>query len=444
MRRLGASPPDEHALADALPSWRAFAEAQPALEEARRRGWKLGVLSNTDDDYIAASQVQLGVRFDEVIVAQEIGSYKPAHKHWEEFYARTHAPREGHVHVAASLFHDVAPCNELGIRVIWINRLGESAPEHARPTRELSDLFSLPDALDDSLRLRHAEDADAQAVAALVTALDIALLGASDYTLADLHEEWRGIAHDDRWVVVDGDAVVGYGTIELNGQHGQTDGYVHPASFGRGVGTLLVQRLEEALADRGQTRVQNAVLGADARAHALLRTQGYEEIRRFWQMRIELDSAAAGAVVAGRRRGFGLRSGGRRSIPLGARGGVRRPLAARPGAVRQVVRGDDRPARLRAPALDGGADGRRDRGGHRVRAGAARRSVDRQALHRTAVASPRSRRGAPARVVRPFWREGKRTIGLGVDAQSDTGAHRLYERVGMHVHWGAVIFEKTL
>jgi len=39
---------------------------------------------------------------------------------------------------------------------------------------------------------------------------------------------------------------------------------------------------------------------------------------------------------------------------------------------------------------------------------------------------------------------GKRTVGLGVDAQSDTGAQRLYERAGMHVHWGAVVFEKTL
>src|SRR5206468_1941593 len=117
--------------------------------EARRRGWKLAVLSNTDDDYIAASQVQLGLRFDEVIVAQEIGSYKPAHKHWQEFYARTHAARGQHVHVGASLFHDVVPCNELGIPVVWINRLGETAPETARPTTELTDLFSLPDALDD-------------------------------------------------------------------------------------------------------------------------------------------------------------------------------------------------------------------------------------------------------------------------------------------------------
>jgi 2-haloacid dehalogenase len=149
MRKLGAPSGEEHGLAEALPGWRAFPEVRSALEDARSRGWKLGVLSNTDDDYIAASQVQIGVLFDEVVVAQEIGSYKPAHKHWDEFFARTHAPREGHVHVAASLFHDVRPCNELGLRSVWINRLGESATDGARPDRELTDLHSLPETLDE-------------------------------------------------------------------------------------------------------------------------------------------------------------------------------------------------------------------------------------------------------------------------------------------------------
>ena len=114
-----------------MPGWRPFSEVHGALEEVRSRGWKLAILSNTDDDFIAASQVQIGVPFDEVVVAQEIGSYKPAHRHWDEFFARTHAPREGHVHVAASLFHDIAPANELGLRSVWINRIGEAAPPEA-------------------------------------------------------------------------------------------------------------------------------------------------------------------------------------------------------------------------------------------------------------------------------------------------------------------------
>ena len=125
MRRLGAPDREEHRLADSLPGWRPFSEVPHTLEELRRRGWKLAILSNTDDDFIAASQVQLGVPFDEVVVAQEIGSYKPAHKHWDEFFTRTRADRGRHVHVAASLFHDIVPANELGLVSVWINRLGE-------------------------------------------------------------------------------------------------------------------------------------------------------------------------------------------------------------------------------------------------------------------------------------------------------------------------------
>jgi 2-haloacid dehalogenase len=147
MRRLGAPAGEEHGLADSLPGWRAFPEVRSTLEEVRRRGWKLAILSNTDTDFIAASQVHIGVPFEEVIVAQEIASYKPAHKHWDEFFARTNAPRAGHVHVAASLFHDIEPANELGLRSVWINRRGE--PATAQPTRELADLLALPETLDE-------------------------------------------------------------------------------------------------------------------------------------------------------------------------------------------------------------------------------------------------------------------------------------------------------
>jgi 2-haloacid dehalogenase len=147
MRQLGAPEGQEHGLAESLPGWRVFPEVRSSLIELRRRDWKLAILSNTDADFIAASQVHIGVPFDEVVVAQEIGSYKPAHRHWEEFFDRTRAPREGHVHVAASLFHDIAPANELGLRSVWINRLGEGAT--VQPTRELADLFSLPETLDE-------------------------------------------------------------------------------------------------------------------------------------------------------------------------------------------------------------------------------------------------------------------------------------------------------
>jgi 2-haloacid dehalogenase len=143
--RLGPVPPDEHdALARSLPSWKAFPEARAALEDARARGWKLAVLSNTDRDFIEASLVQIGVPFEFAIVASELGSYKPGHRHWEAF--RERANPDVHVHVGASLFHDVAPAIELGLPTIWINRLGEE-PE-PQPDVELHTLTGLGDALD--------------------------------------------------------------------------------------------------------------------------------------------------------------------------------------------------------------------------------------------------------------------------------------------------------
>src|SRR5690242_5859235 len=74
---------EQDALARSLPSWDPFPEVQAALEDARTRGWRLAILSNTDRDYIDASMARIGVPFEFAIVASEIGSYKPAHAHWE-------------------------------------------------------------------------------------------------------------------------------------------------------------------------------------------------------------------------------------------------------------------------------------------------------------------------------------------------------------------------
>ncbi len=135
------------ALARGLPGWPVFPEVRGALEEARGRGWKLAILSNTDRDFIEASMRAIGVPFELAIVASEIGSYKPGRRHWEEFSARTGADRERHVHVAASHFHDVVPATELGIRTVWINREREHG--EPPPTRELPDLAGLAGVLDE-------------------------------------------------------------------------------------------------------------------------------------------------------------------------------------------------------------------------------------------------------------------------------------------------------
>jgi 2-haloacid dehalogenase len=135
------------ALARSLPTWPVFDDVRPGLEEARSRGWKLGILSNTDRDLIDASMVAIGIAFHPVIVASEIESYKPATRHWEVFREQTGSDDRIHVHVAQSLYHDIAPATQLGIPSIWINRLGEA--EDARPLRTLASLARLADALDD-------------------------------------------------------------------------------------------------------------------------------------------------------------------------------------------------------------------------------------------------------------------------------------------------------
>jgi len=142
-----ALPADEQdALAGSLPSWPVFPEVPGALAELRARGWRLVPLSNTDADLLAASMATIGVPFDGAIVAGEIGSYKPAHGHWRAFGEQFGPDPERHVHVAASLFHDIAPAQELGLPAVWINRLSETSdlPRAA----ELPDLAELPDTLD--------------------------------------------------------------------------------------------------------------------------------------------------------------------------------------------------------------------------------------------------------------------------------------------------------
>jgi 2-haloacid dehalogenase len=135
------------ALARSLPGWPVFAEVPDALAQAYGRGWRLMALSNTDRDFIEASMDAIGIPFRGAVVASEIGSYKPGHRHWEAFYELTGADRDHHVHVAQSHFHDIVPAHQLGIRSVWINRLRELG--EPAPTRELPDLNGLADVLDE-------------------------------------------------------------------------------------------------------------------------------------------------------------------------------------------------------------------------------------------------------------------------------------------------------
>jgi 2-haloacid dehalogenase len=140
-RRLGVDADP----AETLPDWPVFPDARPELDAAQTRGWRLAILSNSDRDLIEASIDSIGVPFDLAIVASEIGSYKPVHRHWEVFTEQV--GRGPDVHVAQSHFHDVVPATALGIPTVWINRLGERA--EPAPTRELTGLTGLADTLEE-------------------------------------------------------------------------------------------------------------------------------------------------------------------------------------------------------------------------------------------------------------------------------------------------------
>jgi 2-haloacid dehalogenase len=143
---LEVPPGQEDALAEALPSWRPFPEVTGSLTELRDRGWHLAILSNSDPDLLSASLKTIGVEVDVRITAAEARSYKPAFGHWDTFFRATTAERARHVHVGASLFHDVEPCAQLGLPCVWINRLEESSD--LPRAGELVDLVGLPATLD--------------------------------------------------------------------------------------------------------------------------------------------------------------------------------------------------------------------------------------------------------------------------------------------------------
>ncbi len=147
MRQLGATEADAPKLGESLPAWQPFSEVRDALTDAHSRGWKLAILSNTDRDFIEASMERIGVPFALAVVASEIHSYKPNHAHWLHVFDETGASRERYVHVAQSHVHDIVPATELGLKTVWINRLGET--REPAPTRELPDLRRLADTLDE-------------------------------------------------------------------------------------------------------------------------------------------------------------------------------------------------------------------------------------------------------------------------------------------------------
>ncbi len=128
-------------LAESVPRWRVFPEVDAALLALRAAGIRLGILSNIDDDLLAATLEQFEARFDLLITAEQVRSYKPAAAHFER--AREQIGERRWLHVAQSQFHDIAAAHGLGIATAWINRLDERPAPGLRPAATFADLTGL-------------------------------------------------------------------------------------------------------------------------------------------------------------------------------------------------------------------------------------------------------------------------------------------------------------
>jgi len=143
--RLGWNIEPERAgfLAASLPDWTPFPDTNAALERLASK-YELGILSNVDDDLLAATRRHFPVSFDLIVTAQQVKSYKPGAAHFTEALKRTAGKRL--MHAAQSYFHDVVPTTRLGIPVVWVNRHGSPVePGGPLPTREVRTLTELAD-----------------------------------------------------------------------------------------------------------------------------------------------------------------------------------------------------------------------------------------------------------------------------------------------------------
>jgi 2-haloacid dehalogenase len=121
--------------AGSVVDWPAFPDSAAALSRLHDR-FRLGVITNCDEDLFAASSVRLGVDFDWIVTAQQVGSYKPAEANFHTAFERLGLPRDRILHVAQSLFHDHVPAKRLGLSSVWIDRRHDRPGAGATPRVE--------------------------------------------------------------------------------------------------------------------------------------------------------------------------------------------------------------------------------------------------------------------------------------------------------------------
>jgi 2-haloacid dehalogenase len=149
-RGHGFEPTDDEiaSFGGSVGDWPPFSDSIDALQRLAAR-FRLGVITNCDDDLFAATNRRLGVTFDPIVTAHQVGSYKPNHRNFEAAFERLGLPRDQILHCAQSLFHDHVPAKELGLSSVWVDRpqgrggSGATKPAAATPDLVVPDLASL-------------------------------------------------------------------------------------------------------------------------------------------------------------------------------------------------------------------------------------------------------------------------------------------------------------
>ena len=150
--RLGFVPTEEEldGFPASLAAWPAFPDTLEALGRLAQR-FELAVISNTDDALFARTNETLGVDFAHVVTAERTGVYKPDPHAFEVALDAIGAKSSSVLHVAQSLYHDIAPAAAMGLATVWIarNRGGPSAaPEaDAEPTWTFPTLGAFAEAV---------------------------------------------------------------------------------------------------------------------------------------------------------------------------------------------------------------------------------------------------------------------------------------------------------
>jgi 2-haloacid dehalogenase len=136
--------------ATALPrNWNAqpvFPDVESALAGLRQLGYRLGVLTNCDDDLFARTQHSFRQPFDLVVTAEQVQDYKPALTHFRRFFRVSGVELGNWVHVACSFFHDIGPARQMGVKRIWVDR-DRTGDDPAAASVRLDDATGLVEAV---------------------------------------------------------------------------------------------------------------------------------------------------------------------------------------------------------------------------------------------------------------------------------------------------------